>query len=173
MLFESWAVGKRGLKMSNELSGYASRGARALVLLHEQHLRQCLESWKRAKAANIRLPVTDNENYQSLESLLRHILGAAGSYMVWSCKQLGLPDPEFRPVPEDDVIEREAEGYLEHLLERWRLPLAQVTDEQLVYPEYPSNGGTHHHCIDIMLEHAVMHPVRHRFQLEELLAQRA
>ncbi len=159
--------------MVEELSGYKSRGARALVLLHEQHLRQCLEVWKHAKAANISLPETDDENYRSLETLLEHILGSPQGYLAWICKNLELPDPETNPVPEVSTIEAEADKYLQHLLERWRLPLANVEEEKLYNPEYPSNGGTHHHCIDIMLQHAVMHPVRHAFQLEELMRKQA
>ena len=159
--------------MTEELSNYESRAARALVLLHENHMRQCLEVWQQAKAANIKLPETDDENYQSLETLLQHILGAAGSYMVWICSKLELPNPGFRPVPDADKIEVEVQGYLEHLLDRWRLPLVHIDDEQLVFPEYESNGGTHHHCIDIMLQHAVMHPIRHEFQLRELMERQA
>jgi hypothetical protein len=87
--------------------------------------------------------------------------------MLWICKQLNLPDPEIKPVSVIDSTE--AEVYLELLLARWRLPLANVEDETLYYPEYPSNGGTHHHCIDIMLGHALVHPMRHKFQLEELM----
>jgi uncharacterized damage-inducible protein DinB len=159
--------------MPEELGDYTSRAARALVLLHEKHLRQCLVVWQQAKAVNLPLPATDDANYASLETLLRHILGAPGGYLRWICKQLELPDPSLDPVPEADDIEQEAQAYLDHLLTRWRLPLAGVTDKQLVYPEYPSNGGTHHHCIDIMLQHAVMHTVRHQFQLEELLSERS
>jgi len=48
-------------------------------------------------------------------------------------------------------VEREAEGYAEHLVERWRLPLVDVAEARLE------------------ATHAVMHPLRHRFQLEELL----
>lgn len=159
--------------MPEELSTYKSRAARALVLLHEKHLRECLEVWKQAKAANIKLPETDNENYQSLQTLLKHILGASGSYLVWICKNLELPNPEIRPVLEADTIDIEADRYLEHLLERWSLPLIDVEEEKLYYPEYASNGGTHHHCIDIMLQHAVMHPIRHEFQLQELIRRQA
>ena len=158
--------------MTEELETYTSRGARALVLLHEKSIRACLETWRRAKAAGIALPATDDKNYRALETLLQHILGAPRGYMTWICKNLELPDPGIRPVPETEIVEAEAEAYLEHLLARWRLPLVRVTDELLVVPEYPSNGGTHHHCIDIMLEHAVLHPIRHQFQLEAILAQR-
>jgi uncharacterized damage-inducible protein DinB len=156
-----------------ELSNYTSRAARALILLHEKHLRQCVQVWKEAKAANLKLPETDDERYQSLETLLKHIFNAARSYMLWICKSLELPDPQINSAPEIGVIEAEAENYLEHLLERWRLPLIQLEEEKLYNPEYPSNGGTHHHCIDIMLEHALVHPIRHEFQLRELMQRQA
>jgi hypothetical protein len=163
----------KGKTMTEELNNYRSRAARALVLLHEKHLRQCLEVWKEAKAANLKLPETDDERYQSLDTLLQHIFSAARSYMLWTCKALELPDPAINPAPEIGVVESEAETYLEHLLERWRLPLVHLEEEKLYNPEYPSNGGTHHHCIDIMLEHALVHPIRHEFQLRELLQRQA
>jgi hypothetical protein len=163
----------KGYFMTEELSNYKSRSARAQVLLHEKHLRQCVEVWKQAKAANIKLPATADAHYQSLETLLAHILGGPRGSMLWICKQLGLPDPEIRPAPNVDTVEAEADSYLEHLLERWRLPLANIDDEQLVYPEYVTNAGTHHHCIDIMLAHSLEHPIRHEFQLRELLEQQA
>ena len=166
-------MGQKEANSITELDGYKSRGARALVLLHEKHLRECLGVWRQAKAANLKLPGTTDENYRSLETLLAHILGAPRAYLTWICKNLELPDPEIRPTPGADTIEAEAEGYLEHLLERWRLPLVDVEEEKLYNPEYASNSGTHHHCVDIMLEHAVMHPVRHEFQLRELLQTQA
>lgn len=156
--------------MTEELSNYESRGARALVILHEQRLRGCLEVWRQAKAANVKLPETADENYQSLEMLLKHILRSARGYMVSMCKNLELPDPEIKPVPEVNTIEAEADGYLEHVLERWRLPLASVTDEKLEpAPETYTPGMPY--WIDAMLEHAVMHPIRHEFQLRELMRQ--
>ena len=49
--------------------------------------------------------------------------------------------------------------------------LREVPDEKLETPEYPSRWQTRY-CIDSMLEHAVMHPIRHAFQLDELLKDR-
>jgi hypothetical protein len=63
---------------------------------------------------------------------------------------------------------RDADDYMEHVLERWRAPLREVSNERLETPEYPSQWQTRY-CIDSMLEHAVMHPIRHAFQLDELL----
>jgi len=120
-------------------------------------------------ASSLSLPAADDPNYASLGALGRHVLSAAGGYMIWMCEVLGLPDPGIRPPPDAAAIDREAEDYLEHVLERWRAPLREVPDERLETPEYPSRWKTRY-CIDSMLEHAVMHPIRHAFQLNELLA---
>jgi uncharacterized damage-inducible protein DinB len=158
--------------MTEELDNYTFRGARACVLLHEKHLRDCLAVWKQAKAANVKLPQTDDPSYQSLEHLLYHILRAARGYMVWTCKQLELPDPDIKATPDVETIEAEADSYLEHVLERWRLPLVNVPEKEFEPATYTSNWGTPY-CIDAMLEHAVMHPIRHEFQLKELLQQQS
>jgi hypothetical protein len=96
------------------------------------------------------------------------VLSAAAGYMIWMCEVLALPDPGIRSAPDAAAILREAEDYMEHVLERWRAPLSEVPDERLETPEYPSRWLTRY-CIDSMLEHAVMHPIRHSFQLNELL----
>ena len=151
----------------HDLSNYRNRGARALVLLHEWALREILPAWRRAKASHIQLPSTPDPDYASLESLLHHALRAARGYMTWLCEKLGLPDPGISPAPEASLVEQEVERYIEHLLERWRLPLADVEETRF--------GATHKTrwgedmSLEGMLEHAVMHPIRHRFQLEELL----
>lgn len=158
--------------MAEELSNYKSRGARALVLLHEKHLCQCLEVWRQAKAAKVKLPETDDEDYQTVETLIIHVFRSAVIYLVWTCKNLGLPDPNIKPVPEAGVIEAEAESYLEHILERWRLPLADISDEKLdATPATYAFGRLFK--VDAMLEHAVMHPIRHEFQLRELMQKQA
>ena len=103
--------------------------------------------------------------------LLRHVLGAARGYMTWMCEVLELPDPQIRIPPEPTALPGGADSYMEHVLEKWRTPLRDVGDDRLETPEYPSRWQTRY-CIDAMLEHAVMHPIRHAFQLEELMRQR-
>jgi uncharacterized damage-inducible protein DinB len=151
----------------HDLQGYRYRGARALVLLHEKELQALLPVWKRAKAAAVRLPATGDADYASLDSLLRHTLRAARGYMTWLCEKLDLPDPGIDPAPEAARVEREADHYVEHLLVRWRTPLAEV-EETRFGATHKTRWGEDMSC-EGMLEHAVMHPVRHRFQLEELL----
>ncbi len=152
-----------------ELEGYRYGGARALVILHERQLRKFLVAWRRAKTAGIALPETDDPDYASLETVLRHVLWCARGYVVWMCEVLELPDPEIRPAPEADAAAAEAEDYVEHLVEKWRRPLAELTEEQAYRPSYTTRWKVDY-CIDSMLEHAAMHPTRHRFQLEELIA---
>jgi hypothetical protein len=150
---------------------YRSRAVRALVLLHDEHVRRFLVVWKQAQAASLVLPKTHDPAYASLETLLHHVLGAAGGYMTWMCEVLELPDPKIRMPPEPTALPAEADSYMEHVLEKWRAPLRDVGDDRLETPEYQSEWQSRY-CIDSMLEHSVMHPIRHLFQLEELIRQR-
>ena len=150
---------------------YKSRAVRALVLLHDEHLRRFLAVWKQARAASATLPQTEDPAYESLDTLLRHVLRAARGYMTWMCEVLELPDPEILVTPDPAALSEDPEGYMEHVLARWRVPLQGVGNDRLETPEYPSRWQTRY-CIDAMLEHAVMHPIRHAFQLEELMKKR-
>lgn len=154
----------------NPLPAYRYGAARTMVYLHEQYMQEFLAVWQKAKTAEITLPQTDDPNYISLDMLLRHVFSAARYYMVWMCENLELPDPEIDSAPKVDVIAAEVESYLAHLTRQWRLPLATVDEERFNQPEYPSSWKTKY-CVDAMLEHAVMHPVLHRIQLEELLGE--
>jgi hypothetical protein len=151
---------------------YRSRAVRALVLLHEEHLRRFLQTWRLAVSASVSLPPTADPSYSSLGALGRHVLRSAGGYLVWMCEVLTLPDPRVRPAPDATAVFRQADDYMEHVLERWRTgPLQGVSDDKLEAPEYPSEWQTRY-SIDSMLEHAVMHPIRHAFQLDELIRNR-
>ena len=142
-----------------------------MVLLHEEHLRHFVHTWRLALATSVSLPPSDDPAYASLGALGQHVLGAAGGYMVWMCEVLTLPDPGIRSAPDAAAMVRDADDYMEHVLDRWRAPLREVSNERLETPEYPSQWQTRY-CIDAMLEHAVMHPIRHAFQLDELIKDR-
>jgi hypothetical protein len=139
-----------------------------MILMHEGYLREFVSTWREAKAAEVALPETTDAAYESMDALLGHLLRAARGYMVWMCKVLELPDPGIDPAPSTEIVETEAEAYLEHVLEGWRTPLAEVEEERFYRPEYPS-GWKVLYCVDAMMEHAVMHPIRHTYQLRELM----
>ncbi|MBT8387923.1 MAG: hypothetical protein KJO12_10970 [Ignavibacteria bacterium] len=139
-----------------------------MVQLHEEHLRSFLKTWKRAKELNIKLPQTDDTDYQSLETLLRHVFRASRGYITWMCDKLELPDPKINPTPEAEEIEKVADTYLEHLIERWEYPLTSVSPEKFEDKLFTARWGVDY-CIDAMMEHAVLHPIRHKFQLKNLI----
>lgn len=148
---------------------FAYRGARAMTILHERHLREFLAVWREAAASGAPLPRTTDENYASYAALLSHVLRAAGGYLRWICVSLELPDPGIRDAPPLEALEAAADDYLDHVLDRWREPLRAVQEPLFEDRSYTSNWGTPM-TIEAMLEHAVMHPIRHAFQLQELLA---
>ena len=147
---------------------YLFGGARALIALHKLHMHSFLETWQKAKKAGVTLPQTTDPSYKSMQTLLRHSLKASRGYIIWICQKLELPDPGVDPLPELENIEQTAEAFLAHLLERWELPLRDVPEERFFEHNYKSNWDVEY-CIEAMLEHAVMHPIRHEFQLANLM----
>jgi hypothetical protein len=150
------------------LPAYKYNGARSLVLLHEAHMKSFLSTWEKAKESNIKLPETDDEDYKSLETVLFHVLRASMRYMVWVCDKINLGNPQIDPPPPIGEIQNKAGDYLKHLLSRWRVPLVDVPVDSFLGTSYQSNWGDLF-CIDAMLEHAVMHPIRHEYQLRNLI----
>jgi len=153
---------------SDSLPKYKYYGARSLVVLHEKYLVSFLETWKEAKKFNIPLPKTDDKDYESLETLLQHVLGASGRYIKWICEKLELPNPNIKEVPKLENIESEVQEYVNYLVNSWRTPLKDVEEKKFHNPSFKSYWGSEF-CIDAMLEHAVMHPIRHLFQLQNLI----
>ncbi len=145
-----------------ELSNYKHRGTRAIVMLQELQLNSFYYTWKQVKQAGISVPVTDDANYESWETVLLHVLKASGNFLSWVTKHLNLNDPEIPVLPNKSEIEEKAEEYLNLLQGKWRLALADLSSEQfrMVFEDRP---------VFLMLEHSVVHPLRHEFQLKELL----
>ena len=147
---------------------YKYSGAAALVALHEKHLNQFKNTWLKAKELGITLPPSGDPDCLSLNSLIRHVLRSAGGYMTWMCEMLGLPNPGIEPLPEQELSESDIDEYLKHLTGKWTAPLSGIEENQCHNPAYLTRWGSPY-CIEAMLEHAVMHPVRHEFQLLKLI----
>lgn len=146
------------------------KGAWALIELHKKHILSFVNTWKKANTSNIKLPETDDEWYVSMNMLLRHILNSARGYIMWIHKNLDLPDPEIDCVPEALELQFKYQSYLDHLLAKWGTGLIDVPMEKFFMEVFTSNWGTDY-CIEAMLEHAVMHPVRHEYQLITLMSE--
>ena len=154
---------------TTQLPEYRYNGARSLIILHEKYINEFFETWKEAKRLNIILPKTEDTDYKSLETLLKHVLRSSGGYITWICEKLSLSNPNINETPKIEEIEEKAEEYIIYLLGKWKTPLANVKENDFHTPAYKSNWGSHY-CLDAMLEHAVMHPIRHTFQLQTLIS---
>jgi hypothetical protein len=66
-----------------------------------------------------------------------------------------------------DVASRPA-AFMENILAAWTRNLAILTDEECAPQIYTSRWGEPYN-VEQMLEHAVVHPMRHRIQLERIL----
>jgi hypothetical protein len=148
-------------------SDFKYTGVFILIQLHEKHMRLFVETWKKAKERNVILPETDDPDYESLDKLLLHLLRSSRGYITWICEKLGLPDPKIDPETTIHNIDTELDDYLNYLLEKWQTPLMNVEKENFWYPVYKTKWGPEF-GIEAMLEHAVMHPIRHHYQLERL-----
>lgn len=147
---------------------YKYKGAEALIHLHKEHFLSFLEVWKTVKKVNIKLPITGDSDYQSLEHLILHVVRSSRGYIIWICEKLNLPEPKIDVLPKFEQIEKTIDNYILHLLEEWKIPLVNVEEKRFFDLTYKSNWGTDY-CIEAMLEHAVMHPIRHEYQLKKIL----
>jgi uncharacterized damage-inducible protein DinB len=67
-------------------------------------------------------------------------------------------------------IVRKGRPFIDAVLEAWRRELAALEDAELAPATYKSRWRQDY-SIEQMLEHAVVHPMRHRMQLERLMAE--
>ena len=152
---------------------FKSRGVRALVLVQMDEMRRLFEVWKKAKRLGVKLPATRDPAYQSLDLLMRHPLRACRGYLTWLCEVLGRPEPGVPDPPEANEVSSAGAAYLEVLDKAWRKHLAWMPDEVLESPTVHTSRWGFPLTVEAMMEHALAHPLRHRFQLEELIEARA
>ena len=149
---------------------FRSRGVRSLVELHERELREFVATWKRFAASGRTMPDAHGDSdYQSAQHLVTHVQRAARGYLTWIWEMLGRPIEDLPIVTDPGVIVPRLDAFMEETLAAWRRHLAPLEDAQLTPKQYQSRWGEPF-MIEQMLEHAVVHPMRHRIQLERILA---
>ncbi|MEP7028305.1 MAG: hypothetical protein ABI960_06900, partial [Candidatus Eisenbacteria bacterium] len=138
---------------------------RSLVELHEQELREFVATWKRFVAAGKPMPDAQGDpDYESPERLVAHVQGSARSYLLWIWEMLEQPVSDLPLVRDPAVIVPALDAFMDETLEGWRRHLAPLGNEQASDRQYKSRWGELF-TIEQMLEHAVVHPMRHRIQL--------
>lgn len=148
---------------------FRSRAVRSLVELHEREMQSFHEAWKRFVAADLPMPEAHgDESYASRERLAGHVLMAARGYLVRIGEWVG------RPVNDVDASQDAAEiaarfaAFEGGVLAAYRRHLAELTDPELEPQTHRTRQGDLM-SVEQLLEHAVVHPMRHRIQLERLL----
>jgi len=150
------------------MTDFMSRAVRSMVELHDAELRSFIATWKRFKASGKPMPeALGDPDYESAERLVTHVQGSARGYLTWIREVLGQPI-ELQVIRDPAIVVPQLDGYMEETLEAWRRHLAGLTNEQLGPDQHKSRWGELF-TVDQMLEHAVIHPMRHRIQLERLL----
>ena len=151
------------------MTEFQSRAVRSLVQLHDAELRAFVETWKRFKTSGRPMPEAHGDaDYESAERLVTHVQGAARGYLTWIREVLGDPITDLEIVRDPAIVVPRLDAYLAETLDAWPRHLARLVDAQLAPAAYKSRWGEMF-TIDQMLEHAVVHPMRHRIQLERLL----
>ena len=140
------------------------------MLLQMEEMDRLFAVWKKAKRLGVKLPVTRDPAYQSLDLLMRHPLRSCRGYLTWLCEVQGRPDPRVPDPPEPEQVAAQGGAYLKVLAKAWEKHMAwmpnKVLDSFTVHTARWGGPLT----VEAMLEHAVVHPMRHRLQLEELVA---
>ncbi len=148
---------------------FKSNAVRSCVELHEVELRRFHDTWLAFRASGTLLPTTDDPSYESNEHLGGHVLRWSRNYLTWidQCVKRTVTDLDS----ETDLvaIAGRSAAFMEDVLAGWRRHLALLEDRELAPVTYKSPWGEDYN-IEQMLEHAVVHPMRHRIQLERLAA---
>ena len=148
---------------------FRSRAVRSLVELHEREMRSFLEVWGRFIAAGLPVPEAHGDkSYESRARLAGHVLMAARRYLTRIGEWVGRAVSDV-DASEDayDIVTRAPE-FANQLLAAYRRHLAEISDQEFEPQIHRARSGEHM-SVEQLLEHAVVHPMRHRIQLERIL----
>jgi len=151
---------------------FKSRAVMSLVELHERELRAYLETWRRFAASDAPMPAANGDpNYESRETLGAHVLRAARGYLTWMGECAGRPVTDVDLSNDAPSIYARGPEFAEEVLAAWRRHMPAFTTEEIEKQGFKSRWGEPY-TIEQMLEHAVVHPMRHRVQLQRILDSR-
>lgn len=151
---------------------FRSRAVRSLVELHEREIGSFIETWKRFVAANLPMPEAHGDkSYEDRERLGGHVLMSARGYLTRIGEWVGRPVTDVDASQDPYEIVKHAPEFAEGVLGAYRRHLAEITDQEMEQQVHRTRWGDLM-SVEMLLEHAVVHPMRHRIQLERILENR-
>jgi hypothetical protein len=158
------------MKVSNMAKQYRPGAVGALTDEYERvalELKNLLSTLTQEEFLKIRDPFTNDEDCRSIQSVMKHVVSAGYRYADQICAFLKKPvvnhDYHIYNVTHsieelDKVIQFTAEAVSENF---------QMTHEEILATLTETRWGQYD--IEIMFEHAIVHILRHRRQIEKLL----
>jgi uncharacterized damage-inducible protein DinB len=148
---------------------FRSRAVRSLVELHEREMRSFLQVWSRFIASGLPMPEAHgDQSYENHDRLLGHVLMAARGYLTRIGEWVGRPVNDVDASQDPYEIARRASEFADEVLSAYRRHLAEISNEEVEQQVHRTRWGELM-SVDNLLEHAVVHPMRHRIQLERVL----
>ena len=148
---------------------FRSRAVRSLVELHEREMRSWLETWQRFVASGLPIPEANGDaNYESRDKLGAHVVMACRNYLTRIGEWVSRPVTDVDASTDHSAIVKRAPEFMAEVLAAYRSHLSQVTDQELEPQVHRTRWGDLM-SVENLLEHAVVHPMRHRLQLERIL----
>ena len=148
---------------------FRNRAVRSLVELHESEIRSFLQVWRRFVASDLPMPEAHGDEwYENRERLAGHVLMSARGYLTRIGEWVGRPVSDVDGSQDPYEIVRRASEFADDVLSAYRRHLAEISNEELEPQVHRTRWGELM-SVENLLEHAVVHPMRHRIQLERIL----
>jgi len=148
---------------------FRSRAVLSLVELHEREMQSFMQVWRRFVASDLAMPEAHGDaSYENRERLAGHVLMAARGYLTRIGEWVGRPVSDVDAGQDPYEIVGRAAEFLDDVLAAYRRHLAEISPEE-VEPQIHRTRWGELMSVDNLLEHAVVHPMRHRIQLERIL----
>ena len=119
-------------------------------------------------------PETKDENCRSIQTIITHVVRAGYGYADYIRTAFGIPStrpPETLPGQSVPVLQREAAGKIDGFLAYTVQTLEgkwEMTDEEIQAVAMKVRWGPNYD-LEQLLEHAIVHILRHRRQVERFL----
>jgi uncharacterized damage-inducible protein DinB len=132
-------------------------------------LKNIIEKTSEADYLKICDDRTDDEDCRSIQTIMSHVVRACYGYANYMRQAFGMDSNVSQPAPteKNEVLDRldSAMKYTAETLEgRWQMP-----DEEINATTIHTRWGVTYD-LEQMLEHAIVHILRHRRQIEKFLA---